>query len=109
MLSLSHKLIKSIRRLKKKNELIGGIVFDKMTTRKAAKKVNISESFAYHYHKRTKKQYSNISVPRPMDHNKYCTQIQINTLISCLVDDNISLTAASEKVNVGRESGGKYY
>jgi response regulator of citrate/malate metabolism len=85
------------------NQFVGYIIDDKMTVKAASEKANMVESTGSKYYRRYL-----------MDHNldlrpKEFTQDQINGLIRYIVDDGMTLTAASKKVNMSVTTGRKYY
>jgi hypothetical protein len=85
------------------NKLIGYIVDDKMTIRSASEKANMSNKTGIKYYRQYLK-YHNLDL-RPHK----CTQDQINELIGYIVDDKMSILAASKKANMSNKTGRKYY
>jgi transposase len=84
------------------NKLIGYIIDDKMTIKAASKKANIPYSTAQRFFLRHLKEHLDIST------SKY-KQDKINELIGYIVDENMSIKAASKKANMSVETGRKYY
>jgi transposase len=88
-------------------EVIGYIADDKMSTNAASKKANMGPNAV----KRHFRQYlndNNMEIPVPKM-GKRCTQGDINKVIGYIVDDKMSIKAASEKVNMSLSTGYKYY
>jgi transposase len=85
-------------------ELISYIVDDKMTIKAASKKASMSVNTASKYYCRYLKDRT--LDPRPS--NIY-TQEQKSEFIGYIVHDKMTLTAASEKVNMTEFTGRKYY
>jgi transposase len=93
-----------------KNDLIGYIINDKMSILAASKKANMNTGAGYkYYHKNFKVQNPDIPAPSHIVTHKYYTQEQIKELISYIVDDKMSIFAASIKANICNNSAGKYY
>jgi transposase len=86
------------------NGLIGYIVDDKMSVKAASKKANVSCYFGYKYYGLYLKDH-HINIPIP----KSITRDQKSKLIGYIVDDNMSIIAASKKANMSYGSGCKYY
>jgi hypothetical protein len=93
-------------------EVIGYIVNDKMSIKKAALKTNIKPCAARKYYL----QYMNDpnhAIPVPYHtlgrSSKICTQEQIDLLIGFMVNDNMSIERAAIKANMSRCFGEKYY
>jgi hypothetical protein len=93
------------------NKLIGYIIDDKMTLTEAATKSNMSYGSGLKYYRKFLKDH-NHDIPVPDYHcgrRNLCTQNQIDTLISLLVDNKMTINAASKKAGVAQETGRKYY
>jgi transposase len=86
------------------NEFIGYIVDDKMSIKAASKKANMCESTGRKYYGKYLKEH-NIDDPSP----KYVTRDQINQVVGYIVDDKMSITAASKKANKNPATGRKYH
>jgi hypothetical protein len=88
-------------------EVIGYIVNDKMSIPTASKKVNVCPHSARRHHR----QYlidSNMELPVPKDFKSY-TQEEKDQLISFIVDEKMSIIAASKKVSMNYHKAQKYY
>jgi DNA-binding transcriptional regulator YhcF (GntR family) len=92
------------------NQLIGYIINDKMSIQAASRKakINISTGRSYYY-KYFKQQNSDIATPSHIVAHKRCTQEQIKELISYIFDDEMSIRAASKKVNMNPSTAAKHY
>ncbi|KAI8884281.1 hypothetical protein K501DRAFT_271817 [Backusella circina FSU 941] len=92
--------------------LIGYIVDDGMSIRKASKTANMTFSVAQAYYKRyLANPNHNISIQRNQKNrlNRICTQDQIDRLIHHMVNNNTSIKTASIKVNIGEQTARRYY
>jgi hypothetical protein len=89
------------------NKVIGYMANEKMTLRAAAKKVNMNPQSASKYYR----QYLNNKSfeLRESKKGRVCTQKQIQKLIGCIVNNNMSLNEAAKKANMCSDSGRKYY
>jgi hypothetical protein len=88
-------------------EVISYIIDDKMTIAAASRKANICEHSAEKYYR----QYlidNNMEMPVPKN-NKCCAQDQIDELIRYIVDNKMSILAASKKANMSYVTSHKYY
>jgi transposase-like protein len=86
------------------NEFIGYIVDDKMTIRAASKKVNVNKATGRKYYHQYLKD-NNIDGPI----QRYITEEQKSELIRYIVDDKMSIKAASKKAKISRSAGRVYY
>lgn len=93
------------------NKLIDYMIDDKMTLREAATKSNMSYGSGLKYYRNFLKDHNHdILVPDyQCGRRDLCTQNQIDTLISSLVGNKMTLNAASKKAGVTSETGRKYY
>jgi hypothetical protein len=88
-------------------EVIGYIVDDKMSIAAASRKANFKEDSVRKYYRQYLKD-NNMEIPV----SKYCkrfTQEEKDELIGYIVDDKISITTASKKVNMCGATGYRYY
>jgi transposase len=85
------------------NQLIGYIVDDRMTIKAASEKANMNESTGHKHYRQYLKDHKLDLRPQK------CTKDQINELIGYIVDDKMTLTAASKKVNMSLDTSRKYY
>jgi hypothetical protein len=93
-----------------KNEFIGYIINDKVSVKAASKKVKINYFIGYtYYHNYFKEQNPDIPTPSHIATRKCCTQDQISELIGYIVDDKMSIAAASRKANVCHTTTGRHY
>jgi transposase len=93
-----------------KNEFIDYIVRDKMSILAASKKAKMRITTAQrYYHKYFKVQNPGIATPSHIITPKCYTQEQIKQVVSYIVDDKMSMAAASRKANFSHMSAGKYY
>jgi transposase len=93
-----------------KNEFINYIVRDKMSIKAASKKAKMNLYTANnHYHKHFKVQNPDVATPSHIATRKHYTQEQIKELISYIVDDKMSMRAASRKADFNPESATRYY
>jgi transposase len=93
-----------------KNEFIDYVTNDKMNIAAASKKAKINTDTARgYYHKYFKVQNPNIATPSHIVTPRCFTQKQIKELISYIVDDKMSISAASRKANFNKASARKYY
>jgi transposase len=93
-----------------KNEFIGYIINDKMSVKAASKKAKINYATGYaYYHKYFKEQNPDIPTPSHIATHKRCTQDQINELVGYIVDDKMTVLAASKKANISYATAYKYY
>jgi transposase len=87
--------------------LIKYIDDDKMTLKEALAKTNVSyQSGHYYYSRYLKDPNHNIPVPR---FHQYYTQDQRNEFIGYIIDDKISITAASKKAKISHTAAHGYY
>jgi hypothetical protein len=87
------------------NEVISYIVDDKMSINAASRKANIGHSaVSRHYQQYLKDNNMEIPVPK-----KFFTKDQKNQFIGYVVDDKMTIKAASEKANMNECTGQKYY
>jgi transposase len=89
-------------------QLIHHIENDKMTIGDASRTVNMDEASAYRYYQMYKKDPKQ-RIPAPGRQPNSCTYDQIKALISYIVDDKMTISAASIKANVCLSTGRKYY
>jgi hypothetical protein len=93
-----------------KNEFIGYIINDKMTIRAASRKARMNKATGYaYYHKYFEEQNPDIATPNHIATPKCYTQEQIKQVISFIIDDDMTISAASRKANLSKNSAGKYY
>jgi transposase len=88
------------------NNAINYIMKDNLTIKAAAKKANISHLTASKYYK--KYMEDNIQQEKT-NHGNALPQEKVTTFIGYVVDDKMSIAAASKKANIGFGSGQKYY
>jgi hypothetical protein len=93
-----------------KNEFIHYIISDKMSIKAASKKarMNLNGAKAY-YLNYFKFQTPDIARPSHIGTHKHYTQEQIKEVIGYIVDDNMSVRAASKKVNITPYIAGRHY
>jgi response regulator of citrate/malate metabolism len=117
------------------DSLISLIVDDKMTIKDASEKVKMGYTTGKkYYHKyvkdqqqsrpsgcdrgasndemdpiKTNEQPCHQIIVAPTTNYLQCTQDQINELISCVVDQKLSLSVASQKANMSKTTARKYY
>jgi hypothetical protein len=85
------------------NEFLRYLYHDEMTIAAAAKKANMSEPTGRKYYEQyVENQHLEVS-PR------FITEEQKRELIGYIVDDKMSVTAASKKANMAYHSGNIYY
>jgi transposase len=101
--NIEHPVTKKTYTQDQINELIGYIVDDKLNTTAASKKVNMSVVTGRRYYR----QYLKDNNLAPIQ--KVITQEQQSELIGYIVDDKMSIKAASKKANISSTSGQKYY
>jgi hypothetical protein len=87
-----------------KNALIGYIVHDKMSLRAASRKTDMACSRGHKFYHQYLEDH-NLDTPIP----KRLTQDQKNALIGYIVNDKMSIRAASRKANMAYSSGHKFY
>jgi transposase len=93
-----------------RSEFIDYIINDKMNITAASKKARIIVGTAqYYYHKYFKEQNPDIATPNHIATPRCYTQEQIKEVISYVVDDKMSIAAASRKVSFNEDSARKYY
>jgi transposase len=93
-----------------RNEFIDYVVRDKMSLVVASKKAKLNYYTAKDYYRRYFKiQNPDIPPPSHIPTPRTYTQEQIKELISYIVDDKMSIKAASRKANVCPTSAVKYY
>jgi uncharacterized protein YqkB len=88
-------------------ELISYIVDDKMTIKAASRKASMGVNTASKYYCR----YliaNNMEIPVP-GYTKSYSQDKKNEFIGYIVDDKMTITAASKKANISLITGRKYY
>jgi transposase len=94
------------------NTMIGYITSDKMNLMAAAKKANMSCAVARKHYLRFLN-HANEDTSRPniqsVTSGFHVTQDQINTLIHSIVDDKMTIQAATKKASMCHSSGSKYY
>jgi hypothetical protein len=92
------------------NEFIHYIVTDKMSIKAASRKARVNDSTAQSYYRNYFK-VQNPDIPKPSHiiTRKCYTQEQIKQVISCIVNDKMSIKAASKKVNMDNQTTTKYY
>jgi transposase len=89
------------------NEAMGYIISDKISISAASRKANVCHSTTgIHYRQYLKD--NNMNIPVAKTRKRY-TQDQINELIGYIVDDNMTIAAASKKANMSSETGRRYY
>jgi transposase len=89
---------------------ISYIINDKMSIKAASKKAKMTDSAAQrYYHKYFKQQYPDIASPSHIVTHKCYTKEQIKKVIRYIVDDKMSIAAASRKANVYAMSAGRHY
>jgi transposase len=86
-------------------EVIGYIIDDKMSIAAASRKANIGHNAARRYYRQYVKD-NNITFPVP---RKVLTQDEIKQFIGYIVDDNMTISEASEKASMNECTGQKYY
>jgi transposase-like protein len=87
-----------------RTELLRYIVDDKMNIKAASEKANVGDSSGRKYYRQYLKEH-NIDDPSP----KYVTQDQTNQVVGYIVDDKMSITAASKKADKNPVTGRKYH
>jgi hypothetical protein len=87
-------------------ELIGYIVDDKMSIAAGSIKANICPMSASKYYRQYLKA-NNTEIPVPK--TKFFTPDRINKVIGYIVDDRMSIRAASKKANMHYHTANKYY
>jgi transposase len=93
-----------------RNEFIGYIINDKMSVKAASKKAKISHTTALnYYHNYFKVENPDIPTPSHIATPKFYTQEQKKEVIGYIVDDRMTIKAASKKANISRQSAIKYY
>jgi hypothetical protein len=93
-----------------RDKFISFIVNDKMSVVAASEKAKLSVKAAKrYYHKYFNVQNPDIPTPSHVPIIKKYTQKQIKQLISCIVNDKMTVTAASRKSNMCGNSAGIYY
>jgi hypothetical protein len=93
-----------------KNKVIGYIINDKMSITAASKKAKMNFGTAQrYYHNYFKVQNPGIARPSHIATNRTYTQEQIKEVISYIVNDKMTIAAASRKANISPDSAGKYY
>jgi hypothetical protein len=88
------------------NNAINYIMKDNMTIKAAAKKANISQLTASKYYRKYMK--DNIQQEKAI-HGNALPQEKVTKFISYVVDDKMSIVAASKKAKIGFGTGQKYY
>jgi integrase len=90
--------------------LISYIINDKMSIAAASKKAKMNAGTAQaYYHTYFKQQYPGIATPSHIVTPKYATHEQIKQVIRYIVNDKMTITAASKKVKMGLSTGHKFY
>jgi hypothetical protein len=93
-----------------KNEFFNYIVRDKMSIKVASKKAKMNHTTAtLYYHKYFKVLNPDVATPSHIATRKHYTQEQIKEVISYIVDDKMTVVAASTKANFNKTSAAKYY
>jgi hypothetical protein len=93
-----------------KSDFIGYIINDKMNISAASKKASINVSVAHgYYHKYFKEQNPGIATPSHIVTHQCYTQEQIKQVISYIVDDKMTVTAASRNLNICRNTAGRHF
>jgi transposase len=93
-----------------RDELISYIINDKMNIKAASKKAKMKISTAQsYYHNYFKVQNPDVATPSHIATHKHYTHEQIKELISYIVDDKMSITAASRKADFNPMSATRYY
>jgi hypothetical protein len=93
-----------------KNEFFNYIVRDKMSIKAASKKAKMNLYTANNYYcKYFKIQNPDVATPSHIVTRKHYTQEQIKELISYIVDDKMSIAAASRKANFCDNSARRQY
>jgi transposase-like protein len=93
-----------------KNEFYNYIARDKMSIKAASKKAKMNLYTANnYYHNYFKVQNPDVATPSHIATRKHYTQEKKKELISYIVDDKISIAAASRKADFNPESAAKYY
>jgi transposase len=92
-----------------KSKFINYIVIDKMSTRAASKKAKMNLYTARNYYNYFKVQNPDVATPSHIIIPKRYTQEQIQELIDYIVDDKMTIKAASRKAKFCEQSAGKYY
>jgi transposase len=94
----------------KMKELGDYIYRDNMKLADASKKVNVSYPTGLKYYRKYANNFrQGVRAKSIGDQPQLCTQKQINQLISYIVDKKMPVTKASEKINISRRTGAKYY
>jgi hypothetical protein len=76
----------------------------------ASKKAKMNYVTArYHYHKYFKQQNPDIPAPNHITTYKHYTQEQIKEVIGYIIDDKMSINAASRKTNISPDAGRRHY
>jgi transposase-like protein len=93
-----------------KNEFYNYIINDKMNIKAASKKAKINHVTAQtYYHKHFKVQNPDVATLSHIATRKHYTQEQIKEIISYIVDDRMTIAAASRKADINPASAAKYY
>jgi hypothetical protein len=92
-----------------KNKFLGYIINDKMSIKAASKKARMNVGTAENYYKHFKVQNPDIPTPGHIATLKCYTQEQIKEVIGYIVDDKMTIKAASRKANFNEGSARKYY
>jgi hypothetical protein len=88
-------------------EAMGYIISDKMSVSAASRKANVCHTTTgIHYRQYLKD--NNMKVPVAKTRKRY-TQDQINELVGYIVDDNMTIAAASKKANMSNKTAQRYY
>jgi transposase len=95
--------IQNVITQKQKSELVGYIVDGKMAITAASKKANIHYNSGYEYYHQYQKDHHLVPI------KKVITQEQQSKLIGYIVDDKMSIRAASKKANLANSTGQRYY
>jgi transposase len=96
----------------KANEAIGYIVNDRMTQTNAACKANLHYVTVRKYYRRYLKENGyeyHISKDNSFRKGKSYTQEHVKKLIDCIVNDNMSITAASKQLDMSNHTARRYY
>jgi transposase len=93
-----------------KNKFFNYIINDKMNIKAASKKAKMNLYTAtMYYHNYFKVHQPDVARPSHIATRKHYTQEQIKELISYIIDDKMSIAAASRKADFNPESAARYY
>jgi hypothetical protein len=92
------------------NKFIGYIINDKMSIAAASKKAKMNHSAGYlYYRKYFKEQNPDIPAPSHITVPKRSTQEQLNEVMGYIINDKMTISAASRKANVCHSTTGIHY